>query len=157
MTQNIQESKARALELAQALACEADSLKGENIEILDVSDLLYVTDYFVMVTTRSARQTKALGESLKTTAKADIGNRGAIEGSARSEWMLCDFDDVVVHILTESAREFYDLDTLWADAPRMETGLPEAPTTEEPATTELAEESVIDAEPPAGDGDSHSA
>ena len=124
MTQKIQESKAHALELAQALACEADSLKGENIDILDVSDLLFVTDFFVMVTTRSSRQTKALSESLKAAAKTDIGHHGAIEGSARSEWMLCDFGSVVVHILTESAREFYDLDTLWADAPRMETGLP---------------------------------
>lgn len=91
-------------------------LKGENIRILNVGEFLYITDYFLIITTQSVRQTKALAESLKMIAKQDTGSKGHDEGAATSSWMLVDFDDVVVHILTEEAREFYDLDGLWVDA-----------------------------------------
>jgi len=111
-----QESKGRAHALAEQLAQEALALKGENVRILDVSDLLYITDYFVIVTSASARQTRALAEAMRTAAKATAGGKGTSEGTARSTWLLCDFDTVVVHILTEEAREFYALDDLWADA-----------------------------------------
>lgn len=109
-------SRAKARALAETLAHEALELKGENVRILDVSDLLYITDFFLIVTTQSARQTRALAEALRTAAKQATGNKGTSEGTATSAWLLCDFDTVVVHILTEEAREFYGLDDLWADA-----------------------------------------
>ena len=95
-------------------------LKGENIRILNVGEFLYLTDYFLIITTQSVRQTKALAESLKMIAKQDTGSKGHDEGAATSNWMLVDFDDVVVHILTEESRDFYDLDGLWADAEELE-------------------------------------
>ena len=110
------ESKRRAHALAERLAEEAIALKGEDVRILDVSELLYITDFFVIVTSASARQTRALAESMRQIAKEAAGDKGASEGTARSSWLLCDFDMVVVHILTEEAREFYALDELWADA-----------------------------------------
>ena len=54
--------------------------------------------------------------ALKLAAKELTGSKGVSEGSPQSSWLLCDFDSVVVHILTEDAREFYALDDLWADA-----------------------------------------
>ena len=111
-----EKSRPEALALAQHLANEALELKGEDVRILDVSGLLYITDYFVLVTTQSARQTRALAEALRAAAKADTGAKGITEGTAQSAWLLCDFDTVVVHILTAEAREFYALDDLWADA-----------------------------------------
>jgi len=106
--------------LATKLAHEAVDLKGTDILILDVADLLYITDYFLIVTTHSQRQTRAMADALKMTAKSVLGSKGHVEGDAQSNWMLCDFGAVVVHILTEEAREFYALDDLWADAAQVE-------------------------------------
>ncbi|MCP4092163.1 MAG: ribosome silencing factor [Planctomycetes bacterium] len=114
MENNDSSKDARAL--AVRLAHEADLLKGENIRILDVGEFLFLTDYFVLVTTQSMRQTKSMADSLKMAAKELTGSKGVNEGTAHSNWMLCDFDDVIVHILTEEAREFYGMDDLWADA-----------------------------------------
>ena len=118
MANTTSRDKSRAL--AEKLAHEAFMLKGENIRILNVGEFLYITDYFLLITTQSVRQTKALAESLKMIAKKDTGSKGHDEGAATSNWMLVDFDDVVVHILTEEAREFYDLDGLWVDAEELE-------------------------------------
>jgi ribosome-associated protein len=110
------DGKNEARALAERLAHEADLLKGENIRILDVGEFLFITDFFVLVTTQSMRQTKSMAEALKMAAKELTGSKGHAEGTSHSSWMLCDFDSVVVHILTEEAREFYGMDDLWADA-----------------------------------------
>lgn len=107
-------------ELAFGLALAADELKAEDVCVLGVQELLFVTDYFVLATTQSARQTKALADGLNDVAKRALGHKGRVEGSQRSSWLLIDLGNVVVHILTEDAREFYSLDELWADADRYE-------------------------------------
>lgn len=118
MTKFLDHDSARAL--ATKLAHEAVGLKGTDIRILDVADLLYITDYFVIVTTHSQRQTRAMADALKVVAKSVMGSKGQAEGDAHSSWVLCDFGAVVVQILTEDAREFYGLDELWADAEEVE-------------------------------------
>jgi ribosome-associated protein len=107
-------------ELAEKLAHEAVALKAEDVVALEVSDLIYLTDYFVIATTQSSRQTRALADALNVIAKESEGQKGRIEGTWQSNWLLIDLGDVVVHILTAEAREFYALDDLWADAPRLE-------------------------------------
>jgi len=102
--------------LAAALAREAAERKGADVRVLDVSELLYITDFFVIVTSQSARQTRAIAEAVRAVAKEMTGSKGHAEGATKSSWVLCDFDTVVVHVLTQEAREFYDLDALWADA-----------------------------------------
>jgi len=94
-------------------------LKGEEIRILDVSELLFITDYFVLVTALSSRQTRSIAEALNRAAKRSGHPKGRVEGDLRSSWLLLDFGNVVVHVLTDEAREFYDLDNLWADAPEI--------------------------------------
>jgi ribosome-associated protein len=118
------DSKENARVLALGLAHEAFRLKGENIRVLDVGEFLYITDYFVIITAQSMRQTKALAEALQITAKELTSSKGVIEGKASSSWLLADFGSVVVHVLTEESREFYDLDVLWDDADELE--LPDA-------------------------------
>ncbi len=105
--------------LAARLALEAIDLKAEDVCVLDVSELLYVTDFFVIATTQTARQTRSLAESLNLVAKELTGHKASIEGTLRSSWLLMDLGAVVVHILTADAREFYSLDALWADAPAL--------------------------------------
>jgi ribosome-associated protein len=107
-------------ELAFGLALEAQDLKAENVCVLGVQELLYVVDFFVLATTHNARQTKALADRLNELAKKSLGAKGRLEGSQRSPWLLIDLGNVVVHLLTEEAREFYALDELWADADRYE-------------------------------------
>jgi ribosome-associated protein len=113
-------TKDNARALALQLAHEAFRLKGEDIRALDVSDFLFITDYFVIVTAQSMRQTKALADALQETAKEMTGSKGVVEGKASSSWLLADFGSVVVHVLTEESREFYDLDVLWDDADEIE-------------------------------------
>ena len=86
------------------------------MRILEVASLLYITDYFLIVTTGSARQTRALAEGLNEAAKEAGHEKGRIEGAHQSSWVLLDFGVVVCHLLTDEAREFYGLDHLWADA-----------------------------------------
>ncbi|NQU50620.1 MAG: ribosome silencing factor [Planctomycetes bacterium] len=102
------------------MAHEAVAFKAEDVVALEVSDLFYLTDYFVIATTQSSRQTRALADALNLIAKEYEGHKGRIEGSSQSNWVLMDLGDVVVHLLTVEAREFYALDELWADAPRLE-------------------------------------
>jgi ribosome-associated protein len=118
------DSKENARVLALGLAHEAFRLKGEKIRVLDVGEFLYITDYFVIITAQSMRQTKALAEALQITAKELTNSKGVIEGKAASSWLLADFGSVVVHVLTEESREFYDLDVLWDDAEELQ--LPDA-------------------------------
>ncbi|MAW60313.1 MAG: ribosome silencing factor [Planctomycetes bacterium] len=130
-------------ELAFGLALAADEQKAEDVCVLGVQELLYVTDYFVLATTQSARQTKALADALNETAKKALGHKGRVEGNQRSAWLLIDLGNVVVHILTEEAREFYALDELWADADRYEItpeGEDESPVAEEVGSDAPTEE-----------------
>ncbi len=109
-----------ARSLALTLARAAEEFKGNQIRVLDVGSLIFITDFFVLVTTQSSRQTRGLAEELNQEAKALCGHKGILEGDSSSSWLLMDFGNVVVHLLTEEAREFYDLDRLWADAPEVE-------------------------------------
>lgn len=107
--------------LAMALARAAAEFKGEQVRILDVFDLIYITDYFVIVTTQTPRQTRGMADALNEAAKASgAPSKGVIEGSHRSPWLLLDYGNVVVHVLTADAREFFDLDNLWIDADEVE-------------------------------------
>lgn len=84
--------------------------------MLAVGPLVYITDFFVLVTTKSARQTRAMADALNAAAKEHGFHKGRVEGQYQSPWLLADFGMVVVHVLTDEARGFYALDQLWADA-----------------------------------------
>lgn len=76
-------------------------------------------DYFLIVSGASPRQVRAMAESMVESAK-DQGNIArSVEGAASGKWVLIDFGDVVVHLFHTPARVFYDLEGLWADAPRV--------------------------------------
>ena len=106
--------------MAMTLARAAEEFKAEEVRVLNVADLLYITDYFVIATTQTPRQTRAMADALNAASKEVGFHKGTVEGDWRSTWLLMDFGTVVVYILTAEAREFYDLDTLWEDAPEVE-------------------------------------
>lgn len=94
--------------------------KGEDATVLDLSQLGSITDYFVICHGRGPRQVQTISDKVAETLKA-AGRRPAhLEGYANGEWILMDYIDFVVHIFTKDRREFYDLEKLWSDAPRLD-------------------------------------
>ncbi len=106
----------------RALACLNAALekKAKNLVLLKVEELSAFTDYFVICSGSSDRQVQAIASSIREKMKeAGILPLG-VEGEAHGQWILMDYEDVVVHIFYEPLREFYDIERLWSDAPRME-------------------------------------
>jgi ribosome-associated protein len=112
------EAAARIHEQALAAAHSASELKGEDIRVLDMRELITYTDFLVISTGKSTRQTRRIAEETGLKLKREHGLLPShVEGDASGEWILMDYLDFVVHIFTPEAREFYRLDVLWKDAP----------------------------------------
>lgn len=90
-----------------------DDMKAADITVMDVRTLTSITDYMVICSARSTRQTKALGDAVAMKAKAAHAPLVNTEGGQESEWVLVDLGDVVVHIMTPATRAFYSLEDLW--------------------------------------------
>jgi ribosome-associated protein len=104
-------------ELALAAARAASSKQGERITVLDVRDLIVITDYFVIASAGTERQVRTVVEEVQRVLK-DRGIRPVRrEGESEGLWVLLDFVDIVVHVFREEERDFYDLERLWRDAP----------------------------------------
>ena len=100
--------------------------KAVNIKAYDVRGLTLVADCFVCCTARSEPQVKAVFKSVQEGLKK-IGIAPLhVEGSPQGGWLLIDYGDILVHIFREEAREFYDLDGLWGDAPLVDLHLEDA-------------------------------
>lgn len=95
-------------ESAILLAKTLDSKKGEEIKVLKTEGLTTLADYFVICTATSNTQVKAM--------EAHGERAHHIEGHRGGTWLLMDFSAVVVHVFTDEARKFYDLERLWGDA-----------------------------------------
>jgi ribosome-associated protein len=95
--------------------------KALDVVMLDVSRLTSLADTFILCSGRSSRQVSAIGEYIRT----DMKKRGitplSIEGLKEGHWVLMDYGSVVIHVFYEPVRSFYDLEGLWADAPRIST------------------------------------
>ncbi|MFH7325117.1 ribosome silencing factor [Desulfurivibrio sp. C05AmB] len=107
------------LDLARIAAEAARGMKAENLVILDVRGLSSVTDYFVIMSARSTRHAQSLARAVDEALSSKRLKSGDTEGLAEGLWVLLDFNDVVVHIFYHELRDFYDLDGLWHDAPRV--------------------------------------
>ena len=108
-------------QLASICAQIASDGKGEDIVVLDVRKISSFTDYFVILSGRSTRHVQALAESMEHELRSKRISSSRAEGLSEGKWVLLDFDDVVVHIFYHEQRDFYDLEGLWHDAPRLET------------------------------------
>ncbi len=103
-------------ELALAIAEVLDSKKGHNIKVLYVEDKTSITDYFVLCTGNSSTQVKALaGEVEFKIGERDVKPHN-VEGRGNDTWIVVDYSNVIVHIFNREARDFYNLDKLYADA-----------------------------------------
>lgn len=100
--------------------------KAHRLVVLDVSELTSFADYFMVCSGRSNRQVSGIAEHLKKTLKTKGLRPISIDGLKEGQWALLDYGNVIIHVFYESVREFYDLEGLWADAPRIRTPAMEA-------------------------------
>ena len=109
------ESRDTALAAARA----AVSKQAADVTILDVQGLIVITDYFVICSGGTERQVRTIVEEVEKALR-DLGRKPVRrEGETEARWVLLDYVDVVVHCFAEEEREYYDLERLWRDAPRV--------------------------------------
>lgn len=103
--------------LARLAAQAASSKQGRDIVVLDVSELIGITDYFVIASGGSERQLSTIAEEVERQLKPEGARPVRREGESGARWLLLDFVDFVVHVFHEEERDFYRLENLWRDAP----------------------------------------
>lgn len=106
--------------LAHDIAEIAAGKKAADIVILDMREVCSYTDYFVICSGRSSRQTKAIADEVRYQLKQRQVAALTVEGETQGDWILMDYLSVVAHIFTPEARDFYRLEVLWKEAPRLE-------------------------------------
>jgi ribosome-associated protein len=105
--------------LAELISGYASDVKAIDIVELDLRGVLGYTDYFVVATGGSDRQVKAIHDRIHEGMKKEHGQLPRrVEGVSEARWILMDYWDVIVHIFTPEAREFYRLEQLWGEAPK---------------------------------------
>lgn len=107
-----------AAEVAHVAAVAADEKKGEDIQVLDLTGLSDVCDFFVIATGSNKRLVDAIVDEVEErVAKACGEHPFSIEGRDEREWVLMDYGSIIVHVFTPEARDYYRLEKLWGDAP----------------------------------------
>ena len=98
--------------------------------VLDMRELVSYTDFLVICTARNERQAKAIVDEVRLQVKHELGLLpGGVDGAGEAGWVVLDYLDCFLHVFTEEARDRYELEDLWREAPRLELDLeaPEAP------------------------------
>ena len=110
-----------AEQIVATVVAAMDSIKGKEIVTLDLRETgTAVTDYFVICHAASKVQVEAIADKVVDEVRDKLGVKPYhIEGKDNTEWILVDFVDVVVHIFLQSARSYYQIESLWADAERI--------------------------------------
>jgi len=107
-------------ESAILLAKALDSKKGIDIKVLHTGQLTTLADYFVICSATSSTQIKALSDACEKVMDEAGEPAHHVEGHRGGTWVLLDFSNVVVHVFTDEARKFYDLERLWGDAEQVD-------------------------------------
>jgi ribosome-associated protein len=112
--------------LARRIAGVALDKKARDVVVLDMRGVVTYTDFLVIATGNTERQTKAIEDAIYQDMKhGEDGPRRVperVEGATEARWILMDYLDVVVHVFTPAARDYYRLETLWGEVPALEVG-----------------------------------
>ena len=107
-------------ELARRVAAIADTKQAADIVVLDMREMVAYTDFLVLCTARNQRQAKAIHDEVRETMKREQGLAPEhVEGERQAEWILVDYLDAILHVFSPEARDYYRLETLWGEAPRL--------------------------------------
>jgi ribosome-associated protein len=108
-------------DLALLAARVAAHMKADDVVVLDVGEVLSITGYFVIASASNTRLARSVAEDVEARAKAELGRTPVrSEGLREQQWILIDYGDVVVHVFLASVREFYEIERLYMDSPRVE-------------------------------------
>ena len=111
---------ADARELAVLAAGVADAEHGTDIVILAVGEVLAVAEYFVVVTGSNRRLVGSLVDEIEAQCREATGRSPLrVEGAREQQWVLIDYGDVIVHVFLDEIREFYEIERLYTDVPRI--------------------------------------
>ena len=112
-----EQSRKFAIEAARMAA----NTRGQDVVVLDVSNLSPVTDYYVIATGTSARQMRSVVDEIEEMGRDKFAMKPlSNSGYEGEQWILADYVDVIVHVFSGEARSHYDLDNLWGDAKKVE-------------------------------------
>jgi len=110
-----------SIDRVMVAAGAASSKTDDPTVVLDVGDLLGITDHFVITSGTNVRQVRTIAEEVERRVKEQGGDAPRyVEGLDDARWVLLDYGQFVVHVFLEEARHYYNLERLWADAPRVE-------------------------------------
>ena len=101
-------------------AAAASAKKGSDTVALDVGDIISITDAFVITSGTNVRQVRTIVDEIEKAMKEQLSAPPtSVEGLDDATWVLLDFGDIVVHVFLDETRAYYELERLWADAPRI--------------------------------------
>ncbi len=109
------DSKQKALSIARSALDKSAS----DVLVLEVEQLTSIADYFVIASGESERQVKAIANHIGREMSKQYGSTPLMEGAGTSMWILLDFGDIVVHVFKTDIRQYYALEKMWSDAPRI--------------------------------------
>lgn len=92
-----------------------DDIKGFDVTVMDVRKLTSMTNYMIVASAKSSRQTKAIADNVRVQLKNKGYKIRGTEGEKSGEWVLVDLDDIVVHIMVPETRAYYNLEQLWGE------------------------------------------
>lgn len=117
-------ANAETKDIALAAAKAIDEKKGSDIVIQDVSELLNITDYFVIATGANKRRVDAIADEVEEQLRKQFGLKPfGREGMDERDWVLLDYGCIIVHIFQPETRDFYRLEQLWEEAPTLDVAL----------------------------------
>ena len=94
--------------------------KAFDLDVLQVTELTSIADYFIICSANTERQTQAIADGILDKLRQDEGVKPLlVEGTTPGRWILIDFGDFIFHVFTEDCRRFYGLERLWGDAPNV--------------------------------------
>ncbi len=110
-----------ALELAVVTASIADHEHGNDVLVFSVGDVIAIAEYFVVVSASNRRLVKTLADRIEEQAREATGRSPrSVEGASEQQWVLIDYGDVVVHVFLAEIREFYEIERLFTDVPKVD-------------------------------------
>jgi ribosome-associated protein len=101
--------------MKQAVVDAIEDIKGFDITVLDVRKLTSMTNYMIVASATSSRQSKAIADNVREKLKEKGYEIRGLEGEKDGEWVLVDLDDIVVHIMVPATRAYYNLEQLWSE------------------------------------------
>lgn len=111
------------IEKARLCAGYADDKKAEDVVIVDLRGISPITDFFVICTASSSPHLRAVRDEVEERMREDHGIQPLVaDGNSESQWLILHYGDVMVHVLQAEKREYYALEELWGEAPRVKPG-----------------------------------